>query len=522
MSDTQDFAGDPALLAPTVNTTPGPEYADTARLWQGIPGIERTRGGRLWATWYSGGTTEGPYNYVVLVTSDDDGKSWSGPQLVIDPPGFVRAFDPCLWTDPSGRLWLFWAQALGHWDGRAGVFAITCSNPDADSPVWTEPRRLCNGIMMNKPLVLTTGEWLLPVAIWRWGSGLAKTNTDLKLGLTPEQVKAGSHDMGTERGSNVVVSEDQGKTFRLLGQAHDPRSNCDEHMIAERKDGSLWMLIRTDYGIGESTSTDRGKTWTPGQPSGIPHPVTRFFLRRLASGRLLMVRHGEQAGTHRSHLQAYLSDDDGKTWVGGLLLDARGGVSYPDGTQGPDGTIYLIYDYSRGGDREILLATFKEEDILAGKPVTNAVRLRNLVNRPPVVMRSNADGEPLAGPGAHPTSAAEADVATFGALLFTDRTYRFEHLPEQLVGKAFLRSSIGGCEAQCTADGYVWVLTPSEGRNRDSLEKPLLQQGFTKVALREFRLFDGMPNACSVFQKRLTAGDKLQLGKWSVVLFDPQ
>jgi len=100
-------AADPALAPPPVLAPPGRKYADDTRRWQGIPGIERAANGRLWAVWYSGGDNEGPENYVVLVTSDDDGKTWSGPRLVVDPPGNVRAFDPCLWHDPGGRLWLF-------------------------------------------------------------------------------------------------------------------------------------------------------------------------------------------------------------------------------------------------------------------------------------------------------------------------------------------------------------------------------------------------------------------------------
>src|SRR5437870_6118540 len=56
-----------ALRAPPVNTSPGPEYASSTRMFQGIPGIERTAKGRLWAVWTAGGTGEGPLNYVVLV-----------------------------------------------------------------------------------------------------------------------------------------------------------------------------------------------------------------------------------------------------------------------------------------------------------------------------------------------------------------------------------------------------------------------------------------------------------------------
>ncbi len=98
---------DLSLVPPLINTHPGPEYGDETRLFQGIPGIERAVNRRLWALWYAGGPDEpgeGPGNYVLLVTSGDDGQTWSLPKLVIDPPGQVRAYDPCLWHDPTGRL----------------------------------------------------------------------------------------------------------------------------------------------------------------------------------------------------------------------------------------------------------------------------------------------------------------------------------------------------------------------------------------------------------------------------------
>ncbi|NIA14919.1 MAG: exo-alpha-sialidase [Nitrospiraceae bacterium] len=357
---------DPALEPAPVDTSPGAIYSDAVRIFQGIPGIERSNGGRLWATWYGGGPTEGPKNFVMLNTSGDDGNTWSGLKLVIDPPGMVRAFDPCLWLDPTGRLWLFWAQAYGFWDGRAGVWAITTGNPDDADATWSAPRRLCHGIMMNKPTVLSTGEWLLPAALW---------NIEVNA-----HDKRYEHDMGSESGSNVICSRDQGATWSLLGQAQVPERRCDEHMIVERKDGSLWMLVRTSYGIGESVSTDRGKTWSPGKPSSIDHiPAARFFIRRLASGNLLLVKHAPPDGKTRSHLTAYLSEDDGATWRGGLLIDDRRGVSYPDATQAPDGTIYLIYDYSRHRAKLILMAAFNEQDILA--PNKSSPRLNILVNQ---------------------------------------------------------------------------------------------------------------------------------------------
>jgi hypothetical protein len=209
--------------------------------------------------------------------------------------------------------------------------------------------------MMCKPLVLSTGEWVLPTSLWRTQDNSAQ----------------------------MTVSTDGGKSWSLRGACNVPKNDrqFDEHIIVEKQDGSLWLLARTNYGIGESVSTDRGKTWPDLQPSGIEHPSARFFIRRLNSENLLLVKHGPiDKRTGRSHLTAYLSTDDGKNWQGGLLLDERKGVSYPDGQQTKDGLIRIIYDFSRTGDRHILLATFREEDIKAGKPVSDDVRLRQIVS----------------------------------------------------------------------------------------------------------------------------------------------
>ena len=209
---------------------------------------------------------------------------------------------------------------------------------------------------MCKPTVLSTGEWILPASTWR----------------------------ETDDSARLIVSRNAGKTWKLEGACNIPKDVrvFDEHIIIERNDGSLWMLVRVSYGIGESVSTDRGKTWSPLKPSGIEHPSARFFVRRLQSGNLLLVKHGPiKERTGRSHLTAYLSKDDGKTWEGGLLLDERERVSYPDGQQGSDGVIRIIYDYNRTEEREILLAKFTEDDILHPNPHSKTLSLRNIVQK---------------------------------------------------------------------------------------------------------------------------------------------
>lgn len=341
------------LNAPRVLTEPGTEYRAAARKFQGIPSLARAPQGRLWATWYGGsGRGEDRHNYVVLVTSGDDGRSWSDEVVVIDPDGDgpVRAFDPQLWLDPTGRLWAFWAQALGHDGTVGGVWAITTDEPDAERPKWSAPRRLTDGVMMNKPQVLSTGEWVLPASTWR----------------------------KTDNSARMVVSTDQGRTWQVRGAAHVPQElrNFDEHSIIERKDGTLWMLVRlAGGGIGESISRDRGRTWTEVRRGSIPHVTSRFFVSRLGSGNLLLVKHADDA-KNRSRLTAYLSQDEGKSWQGGLMLDERATVSYPDGVQADDGTLYIIYDRNRAGEGAIHLAVFTEEDVRAGKAASDRIRLK--------------------------------------------------------------------------------------------------------------------------------------------------
>lgn len=348
----------------------GKQHALENRKFSGISSLAVSPGGRMWAVWYAGITPgEDLNNYVVVSTSGDKGKSWE-EVLVIDPDGSgsVRAYDPEIWIDPEGKLWIFWAQATavngGTWalvtEGTpAGVWALKIDDPETNEPEFQSPVRIADGVMMCKPVVLSTGEWVLPVSVWKM-----------------ERENAG-----------MVVSTDEGKSWKVRGGATVPANAraYDEHMIVERQNGSLWMLIRTRYGIGESVSNDRGYTWSPVIPSKIQHPSARFFIRRLNSGNLLLVKHGPvDMRTGRSHLMAFISTDDGHSWSNGLLLDERTGVSYPDGQQTSDGRIHITYDYNRTKDQNILVTSFTEDDITIGSDnkILEVYNNRIIVSKP--------------------------------------------------------------------------------------------------------------------------------------------
>ena len=336
------------------------------RSFQGIPGVEAA-GKRLFVSHYANDIPgEGPGNYAVLLVSGDGGRSWKEILHVLPPDPESRVYDPVLWRDPEGRLWLFWAQCRSEklwdcFDGRAGVWAAVCRAPGAASLRWSAPRRLADGVMMNKPEVLKDGSWALPVALWS---------------NYPEKLTKAQKPFARP---NLLVTKDRGRTFTLIPGPNIAGRTFDEHVIVQKLDGSLRVLARTKYGIGESFSRDGGKTWSPSRDSGLGGPGSRFALRRLRSGKLLLVNHqsphllpGEQppANQMREKLTVWLSDDDGKSWYGRLLLDARQLVSYPDFTEGDDGFIYEVHDRERLVRGQILLSRFTEKDVASGELVT--------------------------------------------------------------------------------------------------------------------------------------------------------
>jgi len=294
----------------------------------------------------------------------DDGNTFSEPVAVAFCENH-RCYDPGVWIDPLGRLWFFWAYAPDH-----GVYAAVCEDPDASTLIWSKEFRIGTDVMMNKPTVLSDGSWQFPIAVWK---------NDVRA------VESQYDSVNDDRKAFVYTTVDQGKTFFKTGGVDMPQRCFDEHMILELKDGRLAMYVRTFYGIGVAYSSDGGKTWTKGEDSKLGGPNSRFFIRRLASGRVLLINHNNYQG--RNNLTAMLSEDDGQTWKYRLLLDGRSNVSYPDAVEAADGYLYITYDRERGGflksleeaylsAREILIAKITEQDIIAGQLTAPESRLQ--------------------------------------------------------------------------------------------------------------------------------------------------
>ncbi len=348
---------------------PGCEIWEENRAWQGCPTIARTRGGRLFAGWYTGGMFEPCIdNFNVLVKSDDGGKTWSHPILAVytDREKRIRNIDIQLWIDERDALWIMWTHSpypedaepatirtpfrMNYHNSFTGVEVLLCRDPDADELVFEDPRVITGGFLRCKPIILRDGRYLFPAYDWE----------------VPDRYV-------------LRFSSDGGKTFvdKLAAKKPDNRV-FDETMVFETKEGDLRLLARTNRGYyATSLSSDGGETWSETEEFE-KAPSTRFYIARLQSGRLVYVRN--VSDTERNGMKVMLSEDDGKTWAGSLVLDARPGVSYPDLAEDGKGRLYIIHDCERDNRarlnretwhseaaKEILLSSVTEEEILRGE-----------------------------------------------------------------------------------------------------------------------------------------------------------
>ena len=382
----EKFADLAVKLPPVIRTADIAAYSTNRLDFALNNGLGMTAKGRLWASWIAGG--DGPDSFTVASYSDDRGDTWSDVAFVIDGHGDVPTkgnicgrtnIIGTFWLDPEGRFHVYTDQTVFHHDGRAGIWDAVAIDPDATPSTWGPAVRIGNGHLMNKPAVLANGKCAVAGYLnetWKNSNFAA--------------VEGAFRDLDAERGSTCYVSSDKGLTWEMRGTVPFPANDWNETSVVELGDGVLRMFARVCVdGCGKimvADSKDEGRTWTkPYDLKSMNNPNARFQVQRLKSGRLLFVKHGAPttggtAWQGRDHLTAYVSDDDGATWKGGLELFA-GASSYPDACQGPDGTIYVTHDHDRGGKAEIWFHRFTEEDVLARRIVSPEGRFCVLVSR---------------------------------------------------------------------------------------------------------------------------------------------
>jgi len=292
----------------------------------------------------TGGATEPELaNHIVLCRSADRGLTWSEPEVVLRYDDRACLLSEVVVHDGEMTAFVYTHGGFFEdwlvWTIRSSDNGRTWSEPTAFDPL---PRRT----FVRTLTASSWGEWLLPFQTY---------DTVPDPSVSP--LSDGSHKQGR---NGVLISNDGGLTWRASNSI-GPTAGWAENNVVERADGTLVMLIRAD-GTGHlvrSESTDQGRTWSQPVPTDIPNPGTKFLLKRLTDGRVVLVhnpnsetRHPNskrQANCARNPLALWVSDDDMVTWGHKrVLTDFPGMLAYPDGVVDEEGGyVHFAFDYNR-------------------------------------------------------------------------------------------------------------------------------------------------------------------------------
>jgi hypothetical protein len=287
------------------------DHADQREKWAkiGMPtDIEAPRGGR-----------------AEIMRSEDGGKTWSRPRVLLDTPWDDRAPNFCQLRDSTILCSLFTypgpsATDLSREPAKTTLTGIIRSFDNGRT--WeSEPKRLPVPFLYDA----TDG----PIIELKDGSALICV-----YGRTPEA----RHDMVA-----FCRSTDRGDTWTFLsslGTDHE----MSETAVAQLPDGRLVIISRPEGDI--AWSSDGGRTWTKPVSLGV-----RLFEPRLVSlldGTLLCL-HGSYG---KGGLRAMFSTDGGLTW---LCPDEKWGFAvdpsvygYAQAVELPDGSVWAAYIHTGG------------------------------------------------------------------------------------------------------------------------------------------------------------------------------
>ena len=212
------------------------------------------------------------------LTSGDEGRTWQARAVFSAPARFKISDERAIIrTSKDVLIAAFMNLAERHWtwDDKLG------DAPGAVLPTYVM-RSTDNGATWQAPQKLHD-DWTGAIReILETRSGRV-VFTSMKMRHNPGRhtvLTYGTDDQGvTWQPSNVIDLGGAGN--------HD---GVTEATIVELKDGRLLMLMRTNWGrFWLAESTDGGLAWQPLGPSDIPASSSPALLRRLQSGRIVLV-----------------------------------------------------------------------------------------------------------------------------------------------------------------------------------------------------------------------------------------
>lgn len=286
-----------------------------------------------------------------FLSSDNEGKTWQASDLFAEEGFEARPEYGITVTDAGTIVVAFTNQAERVWGWDAET-----KNPKPDVELPTYVTRSVDG----------GRTWEAPRLLHRDWTGAIRS----LIALDEGRLVFSSMMMLTDPGRHATVtysSEDDGKTWQrsnlidLGGSGH--HDGALEATLLQRRDGDVWMLMRTTLDQLWQAHSDDGVFWRELGPSGIDAACGPPSLLRLHSGRVLLLwnrltpsdggtypRQGgdgqwahREAVNIREELSMSLTEDDGQTWLEPIVLATRPGsrVAYPHAFEVAPGELWI-------------------------------------------------------------------------------------------------------------------------------------------------------------------------------------
>lgn len=327
----------------------------------GWPTLARRRNGQLLLV-CSGGREAHvcPFGRVEWMTSQDDGRSWTWPRVlmdsdiddrdagVVETPGgaiLVTTFTSSAWEPILER-----AERAGGWD-------------ESRLRAWQAVR----GRLPSEARQRALGTWMIRSTdagvTWSARSAVPVNSPHGPVGLSDGRVLYAGKELWRDRPRiGVAVSTDDGATWEWLAEiparpGDDPQSYHELHAV-ETSDGRIIAQIRNHnpqqlHETLQTHSDDGGRSWAVPYSIGVwGYPSHLLGLR---DGRLLM-----SYGHRRDPVgnQARVSEDGGRSWSAALRISTDGtstDLGYPSTVELEEGTLLTVwYERLSGSDRAVL------------------------------------------------------------------------------------------------------------------------------------------------------------------------
>ncbi|MFC5457790.1 GDSL-type esterase/lipase family protein [Prosthecobacter fluviatilis] len=262
--------------------------------------------------------------------STDEGRTWSSTPLFAEGAKFNVSNERALLRTREGIVISAWMngaerQAPKRWGwGEPGI----------DWKAFVLPTYSCRSTDDGKT-------WETPVRLSTPWCGCIHSMIQMKSGRI---VLVGQEIIPQWRHATVMwVSDDLGKSWQRgdmldYGVGTHDHAGSLEGSVIERKDGSLYLLLRTESGfLWEAISRD-GLKWQGLKQTQIASVTCCPQMARLSDERIALLwnappRHDPKNGTSRVELALAFSDDEAATWSKPVIVAANyvpgGRVSYP-------------------------------------------------------------------------------------------------------------------------------------------------------------------------------------------------